>query len=425
MHGYGAKLTNIFSSSFELEIFDAEKNIKYHQQWSEHMTNVTPPEINENPGSLPQSHSESYTQVTFTPDLKLFSTSLSPKDPTIADVTDILQLFYRRALDLSGVGLFGNSPKSSTHQPIQVTFNGNKIPVNSFAQYMELFSTESNTSNFLIEDQDETLSRSIQQAPKMLRLNDQWEIGVIPSPTGSFEHMSFVNSVWTSRGGTHVNHITLQCVKYIQEVLMTLGDSSQTSSPISPAKIKNHLMLFVNCLVENPSFDSQGKESLTTKLSQFSSQSEIATKFMKKIFGAKSELIQAIYESNSQRPSLMKPLKGKFGKSILVDGLEDAHGAGRLVCWLGSLLYSLMTDIGAGNYRSQCTLIVTEGESAKALAIAGLLSLSSCHAYPDHPTLLLSQDWKLSAENTTVSSRSKGKLLMLSIRAQVSLEITK
>jgi DNA topoisomerase II len=358
MHGYGAKLTNIFSNSFELEVFDAKKNLKYRQHWSDHMTNVFPPEIHEGSGSSssPQSHSESYTQVTFTPDLKLFSTSLSPKDPSIADVTDILQLFYRRALDLSGVGLFG----ISSHRPIEVIFNGKRVPVNSFAQYMELFSSSPESDAPLNDiDQNETHSR-IHQAPKLLRLNDQWEIGIIPSPTGSFEQMSFVNSVWTSRGGTHVNHITLQCVKYIQEVLMNLGDASAqaSSTPISPAKIKNHLMLFVNCLVENPSFDSQGKESLTTKLSQFASQSEISTKYLKKIFAAKSELIQAIYEANAHRPSLAKPLKGKFGKSILVDGLEDAH------------------DAGSGNYRSRCTLIVTEGESAKALAIAGLLSLS-------------------------------------------------
>lgn len=140
-------------------------------------------------------------------------------------------------------------------------------------------------------------------------------------------------SVWTSRGGTHVSHITNQCVKYIQEVLMNMTDDP-TSTPLSPAKIKSHLMLFVNCLIENPSFDSQGKESLTTKLSQFSSQSEISTKFLKKVFAAKSELIRSIYESYAIRPSLSKPTKGMFGKSILVDGLEDAHEAGMIICIL-------------------------------------------------------------------------------------------
>jgi DNA topoisomerase II len=185
----------------------------------------------------------------------------------------------------------------------------------------------------------------------MLKLSDQFEIGIIPSPTGAFEQMSFVNSVWTARGGTHVNHITSQCVKHVQEVLMNLKD--ETMGPVTPNKIKNHLMIFVNCLIENPSFDSQGKESLTTKLSQFSAQGEISLKFLKKIFGPRSDLIRAISESNPTVVSMAKPTKGKYGSSIFVEGLEDAHRA------------------GGGRHRSDCTLIITEGESAKALAIAG------------------------------------------------------
>lgn len=321
MHGYGAKLTNIFSTSFELEIFDAVKKQKYTQKWTNHMKSVSSPEIL-NVEASSGSHKDSYMRVTFTPDLPLFSTSLSPNDPSLANVNDLFLIFYRRALDLSGVGLFGLNKSSP---PIQVRYNGKVIAINTFADYVNLFASETESMD---PNNESDVSEKIHQPAKLFQLNGQWEIGIIPSPTGNFEQMSFVNSVWTSRGGTHVSHITNQCVKYIQEVLANM-EGDPTAAPVSPAKIKSHLMLFVNCLIENPSFDSQGKESLTTKLSQISSQSEISTKFLKKIFGPKSELIQSIYESNMNRPSLSKPMRGKFGKSVIVDGLEDAHKAGR------------------------------------------------------------------------------------------------
>lgn len=185
MHGYGAKLTNIFSTSFEVEIFDAVANKKYRQRWSDHMKAVSSPEIGSG-AKTSDSHTDSYMKVTFTPDLALFGTSLSSTDPSVANVTNLLLLFYRRALDLSGVGLFGLN-KSSRH-PIQVRYNGKPITVTSFADYMNLFSAQPD-----LPEHHDNVSDKIHQAPKLIRLNDQWEFGVIPSPTGNFEQMSFVN----------------------------------------------------------------------------------------------------------------------------------------------------------------------------------------------------------------------------------------
>ena len=114
---------------------------------------------------------------------------------------------------------------------------------------------------------------------KTIRINDFFEVSLIPSPSGYYEHMSFVNAVWTVKGGTHVNNITSQVVKHIEEALA----SHKLKSPPSPYIIKNALMVFINCLVENPSFDSQTKDSLTTKTSQFSAQCELPTKQLKQI----------------------------------------------------------------------------------------------------------------------------------------------
>lgn len=349
MHGYGAKLTNIFSHSFEVEIYDSIKKTKYRQVWNDHMKNVLPPEITQvsSSNTKKQTHSDSYTKVTFTPDLKLFGTSLSTNnlnnnnlnnnDQITASINDLMLLFYRRALDISGIGL-SRTEKGKTIQqkPIEVIFNGELIPINSFSQYMKLFTEHSNS---LQTPENKEMKNIFDKS--ITKINDRWEVGIIPSPTGSHEHISFVNSVWTSRGGTHVNHITNQCVKYIQELISSKLDETTISS----SKIKNHLMIFINCLIENPSFDSQGKESLTTKLSQFSAESELPSSYLKKIFHQNTDLIKIILDDiNSKKDTFIsKTKKSKITGTSFVEGLEDAHNAGNLYIYISIYLsYSLI-----------------------------------------------------------------------------------
>ena len=57
--------------------------------------------------------------------------------------------------------------------------------------------------------------------------------------------MSFVNSICTSKGGTHVNYITDQIVNKIQEKL----EKKDKSLKVKPFQIKGHLWIFINCLV--------------------------------------------------------------------------------------------------------------------------------------------------------------------------------
>lgn len=51
---------------------------------------------------------------------------------------------------------------------------------------------------------------------------------------------------------------------------------------MKPFQVKSHLWVFVNALIENPAFDSQTKETLTTKASSFGSKCEISDEYMKK-----------------------------------------------------------------------------------------------------------------------------------------------
>ena len=80
--------------------------------------------------------------------------------------------------------------------------------------------------------------------------------------------VSFVNSIATTKGGRHVDYIADQLVaKLIETVRKKVGKNSIT---VKPFQVKNHVWLFVNCLVENPTFDGQTKETMTLQVSPLS-----------------------------------------------------------------------------------------------------------------------------------------------------------
>lgn len=70
---------------------------------------------------------------------------------------------------------------------------------------------------------------------------------------GQFAQVSFVNSIATSKGGTHVSYVSDQIVKALHDRIAKKYPDLDTR----PAHIKNHLFVFVSCLVQNPAFDSQ------------------------------------------------------------------------------------------------------------------------------------------------------------------------
>ena len=115
-HGYGAKLVNIFSHSFAVEVQDEERQVRYRQQWRNNMSERDEPIIT--PYSAltltTANHRRSYTTVTFTPDLSHFHcTTLTP---------DTLALLHRRAYDIAA---------SVAADGVQVRLNSQPIPIRS------------------------------------------------------------------------------------------------------------------------------------------------------------------------------------------------------------------------------------------------------------------------------------------------------
>ena len=74
----------------------------------------------------------------------------------------------------------------------------------------------------------------------------------------SFQQVSFANVIAMMKGGTHINDIPHQLTKD----LMAATTTKNKATTVKAAQVKNHMWLFINALIKNPTFDSQTQETL-------------------------------------------------------------------------------------------------------------------------------------------------------------------
>ncbi|KAI9674189.1 MAG: DNA topoisomerase 2 [Caeruleum heppii] len=316
-NGYGAKLCNIFSTEFVLETADSKSKQKYKQIWTANMSKMGKAKITSN-------KSDDYTKVTFTPDFTKFG--MDGMDD------DFEALVKRRVYDMAG-----------TNKGVKVFLNGEKVKIRDFKQYMEMYVKAINKGKAELGTVEPSTMTILTEQPDV-----RWEIGFAVSD-GSFQQVSFVNSIATTSGGTHVNYIGDQIVNKLADIIKKRKD--KTGVILKNNQIRNYMFLFVNCLVVNPAFTSQTKEQLTTKASQFGSKCTVTEEFMKKV--GKTQIVNNVLHFAQQKADLvLKRSDGHKRSRINNPKLTDANKAGTKDGW-------------------KCTLILTEGESAKGLAIAG------------------------------------------------------
>jgi DNA topoisomerase-2 len=227
-NGFGAKLTNIFSRKFIIETVDTKNKKKYIQTFLKNMSEKLEPEIT----AINKDEEDDYTKITFEPDLKKF------KMKDLED--DIVSLLKKRVYDSAG----------TTSHKISVYLNGKKIQIKSFKEYTEMY-----LNNKLFNNQIEY--------PKLFENpHSRWEL-MVTMADSQFQQVSFVNGISTTRGGTHVQHVIEQITQKIIEQI----SKKNKELKLKPNQIKQNLWIFLNCYIENPAFNSQTKEALTTQVS--------------------------------------------------------------------------------------------------------------------------------------------------------------
>ena len=256
-----------------------------------------------------------YTKITFKPDYERLGLSgLTP---------DMISLFQKRVYDIAAV----------TKKNVKVKFNRSLLPVKSFLQYIQYYFTGEEKVGVVYEE-----------------FGERWEVGVALSTTGEFQQVSFVNGIHTSKGGRHVDYILNSIIRRLIDYI-----EKKKKVKVQMSNIKEQLHLFIRCDVENPSFDSQTKDFMNSTISKFGSLCHITDKFVEKI--AKLGIVEHACALND-----LKEVKNAK-KS---DGSKTKHIRG---------IPKLVDANLAGTVQShKCTLILCEGDSAKAGVISGLSS---------------------------------------------------
>ena len=308
-NGFGFKLVLIWSEWGSVETVDHFRELKYTQTFKQNLDIIEKPIIT-------KSKIKPYTKIMFKPDYKRLGIDNLDKD--------MIALLKKRVYDIAAV----------TDKKVKVRFNGNLVPIKNFQQYVDLY----------IGTKDDT-KRVYEQA------NDRWEYAVCLAPQDEFAQVSFVNGISTNKGGKHVEYIlgqiTRKLVAYIKK---------KKKVDVKPNTLKEQIMVFINCSIENPSFDSQTKDYMNTPIAKFGSSCDITEKFIEKIANKSGLGVMDVALSLTQvkENKDAKKTDGSKIKSIRgIPKLVDANFAG--------------TDKS-----DKCTLILCEGDSAKAGVVSGL-----------------------------------------------------
>jgi DNA topoisomerase-2 len=202
----------------------------------------------------------------------------------------------------------------------KISFNGEILKVNSLEDYAK---------------------QHIGDVPMAKMHSGEMDIVIGHSNSGAFQQCSWVNGIATTRGGSHIDRIVN---------LLAAEIAKDKRVTVKPAQIKASLFVFVRAVIVNPTFSSQTKAECTSKITEVI---EFKPKFVKDVLatGVLDDLV-ALGAAKVEK-ELKKTDGSKKSRITGIPKLDDAN-------W-------------AGTHRShECTLIITEGDSAKALAIAGL-----------------------------------------------------
>ena len=312
-NGFGFKLVLIWSSWGRIETIDHIRGLKYTQEFHNNLEKIDPPKITKASATKP------YTKISFIPDFKRLGVSgLS---------ASMLQLFQKRVYDIAAV-------TDQSAKKLKITYNDEVIPVKNFQQYIDLYIGSKGDAKRIYEGG-----------------NDRWEYAVALAPHHEFAQVSFVNGICTNKGGKHVDYILGQILRKLCAYI-----EKKKKINVNQTTIKEQLMLFVRCDIENPSFDSQTKDYMNTPSNKFGSTCTVTDAFIEKI--AKMGVMDMACQLTETKEAGKTKKKMDGTKSKTVRGIPnfvDANFAG--------------TDKS-----KECILILAEGLSAMSGIVSGLQS---------------------------------------------------
>lgn len=316
-NGIGVKLSNVFSTRFEIEVYDAESHRLYTQSWSDSMRVKTAPVIRKR--SSPKT---SYTKIAFWPEFSRFGGS--------AWGSTLMRLMHRIACDtaaLTGIPVHWSSPLGSSE-------DSEKIQFRTLREYIQ--------KRFPVNP---TEIMDIQ-----LDLGRGQKIDAVIGTTESPDciELGYVNGIYNREGGVHVDSLAGEFFRQLHARLAR----SRKDFPLTVKDLRPHFLIVVHATLINPSFTNQNKTRLVAPTPKIVLDPKWAHQVGARWVGVRERVEDLLRQKDIL--SLKKSENKKRQRSVVrIEGLDAANLAGTA-------------------RSSECTLILCEGLSAKTYAVAGI-----------------------------------------------------
>jgi DNA topoisomerase-2 len=331
-NGYGAKLTSIFSTSSNIEIYNPKDKKIYKQSSSNNMKNISSPVITDCFTTFPDlGKGSGYTKISWTSDLFRFDKMTCYDD-------DILSLYEKYIYDTAMIASKYN---------VKVYLNDELIPINSLKDYALLHCKDG-------ESED-------------IHSFSSTDSNVVIIPFHEHVCVSFVNGINTTENGIHADSWIegifrpivdkINGVKKTDSKVKTKAEKDKEkkkkekdkkdSYKINIGDVKNNFAIFIDCELNNPEFRGQNK----TKLSAPNVEVKIKKTDIPKIM--KWSVIDKIKQMIELKE--MSNLKIKKRCFTRIENLDDANFAKKKTA-----------------KRKDCILCITEGLSAKTYVVQGM-----------------------------------------------------
>lgn len=337
-HGFGAKLTNILSSTFSVECVKDGK--RFIGKWSDNMKSKDSVHVDNSFAG----YDGDYTKVSFVPEYDRFvradrakvdddaSSSYLPENFNI--VAELGKILKRRLLDLS----------ASIGSSLEIYYNDELLTPTDFTEYVRMHMPEGDIAR-------QPFVQSTRHHTGTALACDYACVFIPPPKAGEghlHHHVSLVNGIVTHQGGTHLRFLTNAFDEALTAAASLLEKEERLILNIP--LLKQSTTLFVNVLVHQSKFDSQSKDRLVSK-----------------------HTFAPVKISDLTRHILLLPFIRSFCMTSdkMTAALEGALASMSRQKNLMRMIPKLVepADMTIPMHR---TLILTEGDSAKALALNSL-----------------------------------------------------
>lgn len=289
-NGVGSTITNILSSHFKIESSDGTK--LFRMEFWDGLRQKSEPKIT--------SSNKNYTRITFRPDYEFFKLDKlddNHKNKIIKKIVDA----------------------AANNLNVKFYINGERILIRHFGDYINMYSDE-----FVYDS------------------TPDWQVGV--SASDGFEQISFINSVETYQGGTHVDYVTWQIVDKLREFF-----KKKHKVEVKPGDLRAHLRIYISGNVNRPKFSSQTKENMISPVSEWKTSWKVTDKMIRQL--SQSSVIQSVLDwvEAKQKANEMAELR-KLNK-------DATRADPRKV--------EKFSDANEKKDRHLCELYLAEGDSAR------------------------------------------------------------